>query len=70
MRGLYFLTTYEQYISDTSGASEAHNFAPGIQYFPIQRVEIRAEFINSKQYATGLAPKDTWTYLGQIHLWF
>ena len=69
-RGLYFLTTYEQYIADTSGASEAHNFAPGIQYFPFQRLEFRAEIINSKQYATNISAKDTWTYLGQIHLWF
>lgn len=70
MRGLYFLATYEQYISDTSGASEEHRIAPGFQYFPMQRVEFRGELINSKNYTTNIATKDTWTYLGQIHLWF
>lgn len=69
-RGLYFMMTYQQYIDDTSGASENHVIAPGIQWFPMQRVEIRFDLQNRKSYSTGFALEDTWTYLGQLHLWF
>lgn len=69
-RGLYFLTTYQQYIKDTSGAAESHVIAPGIQYFPMQRIELRLDLQNRKVYETGSVQKDTWTYLGQVHLWF
>lgn len=70
MRGLYFMMTYQQYIDDTSGASEDHVLAPGIQYFPMQRVELRLDLQNRKSYQTEIASEDTWTTLGQLHLWF
>ncbi|MBT4791203.1 MAG: hypothetical protein HON90_06500 [Halobacteriovoraceae bacterium] len=69
-RGLYFMTTYEQFIDDVSGASEEHRISPGIQYFPWQRLEIRADLTNNKSYGTNVAVKDSWTFLGQVHLWF
>lgn len=69
-RGLYFLTTYEQFIPDTTTTSEYHNFAPGIQYFPMQRIELRADLITTKIYSAGSAAQDAWSFLGQVHLWF
>ena len=69
-RGLYILMTYEQFVADTSGAAESHRISPGIQWFPIQRVEIRADLTNSKQYETNVATNDSWAFLGQVHLWF
>lgn len=69
-RGLYFLTTYEQYVPNTEETAENHAIAPGIQYFPMQRVEIRADLINRKSYSTTSATKDEWEFLGQVHLWF
>ena len=69
-RGFYFLTTYEQRIPDTTGTTENHRFSPGFQYFPFQRLEFRGDLTNSKEYSTGSAAKDTWEFLGQVHLWF
>jgi hypothetical protein len=69
-RGLYFMMTMEQYKSDVSSASEVYKISPGIQYFPFQRVEIRAELTNKKQYQAGSVNDDTWSYFGQLHLWF
>lgn len=69
-RGFYFLTTYEQRVPDTAGTTEIHRFSPGFQYFPLQRLELRGDLTNSKEYSTGSAAKDTWEFLGQIHLWF
>jgi hypothetical protein len=69
-RGFYFLTTYEQRIPDTTGTTENHRISPGFQYFPFQRLELRGDLTNSKEYSTGSAAKDTWEFLGQVHLWF
>lgn len=69
-RGLYFMTTYEQFIPDMSTSTENHRFSPGIQYFPMQRIEVQANITNSKEYSTSSAIKDTWEFLGQVHLWF
>ncbi len=69
-KGLYFLTTYEQSIPNTAAEAENHRIAPGLQYFPMQRVELRADLINSKSYTPTNVSKDSWEFLGQIHLWF
>tara|TARA_Y100000768_G_scaffold387426_1_gene378663 strand:+ start:953 stop:2083 length:1131 start_codon:yes stop_codon:yes gene_type:complete len=69
-RGFYFVTTYEQSIPDTSSTNEIHRIAPGILYFPVQRIELRADLYNTKEYTTGTATKDSWSFIGQIHLWF
>ncbi len=68
-RGLYFVTTYEMYTSDTSDYNETHNFGPGVQWFPLQRFEFRADLLNSKTYSSNGASKDSWGFYGQVHLW-
>ena len=47
-RGLNFLFTYQYYQADTDKESEVFTFAPGIQYYPWQRVETRAEIQNTR----------------------
>ncbi len=69
-RGLYFVTTYENLNTDITNDDETHRFAPGVLYFPLQRVEIRADLYTSKTYAEGVTTKDTWQFLGQVHIWF
>lgn len=68
-RGLYFMMTYDQYTADTSASSETHSIAPGINWFPLQRLEFRGEFKNTKKYDSNTLTEDTWTFLGQVHLW-
>ncbi len=72
-RGLYFLTTFENYQPDTNENLEYYTVAPGIQYFPWQRFEFRAEIVNFRTFnddTTTPVPQDSWHYIGQIHLWF
>ena len=69
-RGLYAVTTYDQFTADTSEYEETHRFGPGIQWFPLQRFEFRADLFNAKVYASSGASRDSWQFLGQVHLWF
>lgn len=68
-RGLYFVTTYDQYTEDTSAYKELHNFGVGMQWFPLQRFEFRWDIFNGKNYSTSGGQKDTWSFLGQVHIW-
>lgn len=72
-RGLYFLTTIENYQSDITKNSEVYGIAPGIQYFPWQRCEIRAELYNIRNFVedeSSPVTNDSWSFIGQVHLWF
>jgi hypothetical protein len=69
-RGLFFMMTMEQYKADITSADEVYKITPGIQYFPFQRLEVRAELTNNKQYEAGTIKDDTWSFFGQMHLWF
>lgn len=69
-RGLYYVTTYEMEATDTSKYDETHRLGPGIQWFPLQRFELRADLLNAKNYKTDQSNRDTWEFLGQVHLWF
>jgi hypothetical protein len=42
---------------------------PGVQYFPIQRLELRMDLMNSRYYYSSSAVKDSWTLLLQTHVW-
>ncbi|HEX4923057.1 MAG TPA: hypothetical protein VFV50_03190, partial [Bdellovibrionales bacterium] len=70
-RGVHWLTTMEYYTSDISKLkTKQMRFAPGIQWFPAQRIELRAEAVNSRSYDPDTAQKDVWDLLGQIHFYF
>lgn len=72
-RGLFFLTTFENYQEDVSKSKERYRIAPGIQYFPWQRFEFRAEIYNERFFDDDTSQpvqKDNWSYIGQVHLWF
>ncbi len=68
-RGLYFMMTYDQKTSDISTSNEVHSLAPGINWFPMQRLEFRGEFKNTKVYDSNSITDDTWSFMGQVHLW-
>ena len=69
-KGLYYMMTFQHWNPDVSNTRNEYRIAPGIQWMPVQRVELRFELENTKIVDTTSAPKDTWSYLGQVHLWF
>lgn len=68
-RGLYGLATVEASQPNIDARDFTTRFGPGIQWFPVQRVELRADVYNTKTYGTS-ALSDTWFFAGQLHLWF
>jgi hypothetical protein len=76
-RGLYFITTFEYFQSDIDKDSEVYVVSPGLQYFPWQRVELRAELRNERKFSSETInnnqtpiENDSWDFIGQVHLWF
>lgn len=72
-RGFYFMTTLEHYQPNVENNFEFYRVAPGLQYFPFQRMELRAEIYNLRTFnddQSSPVTKDNWSYIGQIHLWF
>lgn len=72
-RGMNFMFTYQYFQADIDKESEIFIYAPGFQYYPWQRVELRAEIQNQRvvdQDANTPVASDSWSFLGQVHLWF
>ena len=69
-RGLYFIMTSEYVKLDTSNQKETYRFGPGMQFFPFQGVELRADIYNTKSYDPNSATADSWDFTSQVHLWF
>jgi hypothetical protein len=69
-RGLFYLMTFETVTPDADEPFEIYRIAPGIQWFPIQRIEIRMDLQNTRIYAEGKANEEDWRFIGQMHLWF
>lgn len=72
-RGLFFLTTFENYQPDLEEGLQYYTISPGIQYFPWQRFEFRAEIVNLRTFNDDTSvpvDQDSWSYIGQVHLWF
>jgi hypothetical protein len=68
-RGLYGLMTVEANQNNIENRDFTARFGPGVQWFPTYRVEVRTDLYNTKSYGTA-AIQDTWTAMGQLHLWF
>lgn len=69
-RGFYFINTIEWGKTNVDIESENFRIIPGLQYFPWQRVEIRTELRNDKVFSEDDVPEDSWSFLGQLHVWF
>lgn len=67
-RGLFVINSVE-YLKEENGDYRLR-FGPGLQLFPIQRLELRFELYNSRNFSESGSTKDTWDFLGQTHLWF
>ena len=69
-RGLNLLSTFEYYSPEFFDSAErTFRFGPSLQYLPFQRLELRVDLEDTHQ--TGVAPisPDTYTFLGQVHVW-
>lgn len=68
-QGLYFLTNVEYSARDIEQEDYTIRWGPGIQYFPLQRLELRFDIFNTRNFSPDSSTKDTWMYLIQTHLW-
>lgn len=68
-RGFYFLTNIDYYNRDISQDDYTVRWGPGIQYFPLQRFELRFDIYNTRSFAKESSSKDNWMYLLQTHIW-
>lgn len=68
-QGVYVLTNIEYVKRNLSEEPYTIRWGPGIQFFPIQRVELRADFYNTRNFDPKNSTKDTWMYLLQTHIW-
>ncbi|MGB0452878.1 MAG: hypothetical protein ACPGJV_04115 [Bacteriovoracaceae bacterium] len=68
-RGLYALLTIERLTEDSEDGQEIYLFGPGIQYFPMPKVELRLEVYDYRTINEDYVSEDTWAVLSQVHLW-
>jgi hypothetical protein len=69
-KGLYYMMTFEHYNPNTEETANEYRISPGVQWMPVQRVELRFELTNQKAINTTISRRDSWYYMGQVHLWF
>lgn len=68
-RGLYFLSNIEYSNPNVENDSYAVRWGPGVQYFPVQKIELRFDLYNTRNFDPSTSSKDTWSYLFQTHIW-
>lgn len=69
VRGLYFLANVEYFERDIKEEDYTVRWGPGVQYFPVQRIELRFDAYNTRNFSPDNSSKDSWMYLFQTHLW-
>lgn len=69
-RGLYLLANIEYLKNDIESDEYLVRYGPGLQYFPIQRLEFRLDLYNTRTFLEAGVSKDSWAFLKQLHLWF
>jgi hypothetical protein len=68
-RGFYVLANIEYLKNDISSRDYIVRWGPGLQYFPIQRIELRADIYDTRNIISNTSIKDSWMYLLQTHVW-
>lgn len=68
-RGTYFLTNIEYFKRNVDESDYTVRWGPGIQYFPIQRIELRFDAYNTRNFSPDTSSRDSWMYLVQTHIW-
>ena len=68
-RGVYFLTNVDYLKNDIHQSDYTVRWGPALQYFPIQRIELRADIYDTRNFSNSSASKDSWMYVLQTHIW-
>lgn len=68
-RGLYFLTNVEYIKRNVDEEPYSVRWGPALQLFPIQRLELRLDVYNTRNFSPESSTKDSWMYLLQTHVW-
>ena len=76
-RGLHVLFTGEYKTADTFRPNVRYfRVGPSLQFFPMQRLELRADFLGSRSMGgppnpnSTIVENDTFSFLSQVHFWF
>lgn len=69
IRGLYLLANIEYQRNDIYQDDYLMRWGPAVQWFPIQRVELRGEIYDTRNYLSNNSNRDSWIYLLQAHIW-
>lgn len=68
-RGWYLLNNIEYIKANIEEDPYTIRWGPGIQYFPLQRIELRFDLYNTRNFSKEASTKDNWMYLFQTHVW-
>ncbi len=68
-RGFYAFANIEYLKNDIDQSDYTVRWGPGLQYFPIHRLELRADIYDTRNFIKNSSMKDSWMYLLQTHLW-
>lgn len=68
-RGWYLLNNVEYIKNNIEEDPYTIRWGPGVQYFPIQRIELRFDLYNTRNFSKEASTKDNWMYLFQTHVW-
>ena len=68
-RGLFAFATLEAYQPDLDENNFILRVGPGLQFFPMQRLELRADLFNTRRFGESAFSEDTWDLLAQLHVW-
>lgn len=68
-RGFFLLNSIEYY-KNISRNDYKIRFGPSLQYFPISKMEYRLDLYNTRIFDKSRSVPDSWSLLGQVHLWF
>lgn len=68
-RGLWGLLTLEALKPDVDVEAQIYRIGPGLQFFPFQRLELRADAYNTHRQAKGAPATESWDLAAQFHVW-
>jgi hypothetical protein len=70
-RGMHFLSTFEWNSLDSQDENEStvYRFGPGLQWFPVQRLELRSELLNSRTFNSQATQQDSWVWYTNLHIY-
>jgi hypothetical protein len=69
IRGLYLIANIEYQKNNLVIDDTTLRWGPGVQYFPIQKLELRLDAYDTRDFNPSSSSQDTWMLLFQTHVW-